>query len=131
MVSTGAAGAIAIGTYACIAGEDEARIKQLPDLSGMKDEVVIQKVHRISYDHAVRGAGVKIVEVETIVDLLEQELAVFVRDLGERRLHTSVGGANNRTPTHGDHVEQPAGVVEERQYSVVGCQLVDDQVDSL
>lgn len=69
MVSTGAAGAIAIGTYACIAGKDPARIKQLPDLTGLKDEVVIQKVHRISYDHAVRGAGVKIVEVETIEQL--------------------------------------------------------------
>ena len=65
MVSTGAAGSIAIGTYACIAGNDPARIKRLPDLTGMKDEVIIQKVHRISYDHAVRGAGTKIVEVET------------------------------------------------------------------
>ena len=65
MVSTGAAGAIAIGTYACIAGDDSARIKRLPDVSGMKNEVIIQKIHRISYDHAVRGAGVKIVEVET------------------------------------------------------------------
>lgn len=65
MVSTGAAGSIAIGTYACIAGEDPDRIKRLPDLTGMKDEVIIQRVHRISYDHAVRGAGTKIVEVET------------------------------------------------------------------
>ncbi len=69
MVSTGAAGAIAIGTYACIAGDDPAKIKRLPDLSGMKDEVVIQKIHRISYDHAVRGAGVKVVEVETLEQL--------------------------------------------------------------
>ena len=65
MVSTGAAGAIAIGTYACVAGDDPKKIRQLPNLQGMKDEVIIQKVHRISYDHAVRGAGVKIIEVET------------------------------------------------------------------
>ena len=63
MVSTGAAGAIALGTYACIAGENPENIKQLPNLEGMKNEVIIQRVHRISYDHAVRGAGVKIVEV--------------------------------------------------------------------
>ena len=69
MVSTGAAGAIAIGTYACIAGEDPEKIKRLPDLTGMKNEVIIQRVHRISYDHAVRGAGVKIVEVETVEQL--------------------------------------------------------------
>lgn len=66
MVSTGAAGAIAIGTYACIAGDDPAKIKRLPNLDGMKNEVIIQKVHRISYDHAVRGAGVKVVEVQTL-----------------------------------------------------------------
>ncbi len=35
----------------------------------MKDEVIIQRVHRISYDHAVRGAGAKIVEVESLDDL--------------------------------------------------------------
>ncbi len=69
MVSTGAAGAIAIGTYACIAGDDSVRIKRLPILDGMKDEVIIQRVHRISYDHAVRGAGAKIVEVESLDDL--------------------------------------------------------------
>ncbi len=69
MVTTGAAGAIAIGTYACIAGDDPDKIKRLPDLTDMKNEVIIQKVHRISYDHAVRGAGVKIVEVETVEQL--------------------------------------------------------------
>ncbi len=69
MVSTGAAGAIAIGTYACMAGDDPEKIKRLPELSGMPDEVIIQKVHRISYDHAVRGAGARIVEVETAAQL--------------------------------------------------------------
>lgn len=69
MVSTGAAGSIAIGTYACVAGDDPQKIKRVPDLTGMKDEVVIQKIHRISYDHAVRGSGVKLVEVETLEGL--------------------------------------------------------------
>ncbi len=69
MVSTGAAGAIAIGTYACVAADDPEKIKRLPDMDGMKNEVIIQKVHRISYDHAVRGSGAKIVEVETLDDL--------------------------------------------------------------
>ena len=64
MVSTGAAGAIAIGTYACVAGADPKSIKRLPDITGMKSEVIIQKVHRNGYDHAARSAGVKIVEVE-------------------------------------------------------------------
>ncbi|MBI3696793.1 MAG: selenocysteine synthase [Acidobacteria bacterium] len=65
MVTTGAAGAIALGAYACLTGSDVKKVRQLPDLEGMKSEVVIQKVHRNGYDHAVRTAGVKIVEVET------------------------------------------------------------------
>jgi L-seryl-tRNA(Ser) seleniumtransferase len=65
MVSSGAAGAIALGTYACLTGEDNAKVRQLPDLTGMKQQVVIQKRHRNGYDHAVRSAGVKIIDVET------------------------------------------------------------------
>ncbi|MCX6592526.1 MAG: selenocysteine synthase [Acidobacteria bacterium] len=70
LVTSGAAGAIALGTYACLAGTDERKIRQLPDLTGMKSEALIQKVHRNGYDHAVRSAGVKIVEVETREQLL-------------------------------------------------------------
>lgn len=65
MVTTGAAGAIALGTYACLTGSDVKKVRQLPNLEGMKTEAIIQKTHRNGYDHAVRSAGVKIVEVET------------------------------------------------------------------
>ena len=44
-------------------------MRQLPNLEGMKTEVIIQKIHRNGYDHAVRGAGVKIIEVETRAEL--------------------------------------------------------------
>jgi D-glucosaminate-6-phosphate ammonia-lyase len=65
LVTSGTAGAIALGTYACLTGDDTAKVRRLPDLTGMKTEVIIQKPHRNGYDHAVRSAGVKIVEVET------------------------------------------------------------------
>ena len=65
LVTTGAAGAICLGTCAVLAGTDTRKIRQLPDLTGMKSEVVIQKVHRNGYDHAVRNTGVRIVEVES------------------------------------------------------------------
>ena len=71
MVTTGAAGAICLGTCASLTGEDNAKIRRLPDLTGMKTQVVIQKRHRNGYDHAVRNAGVRIVEVET-AEQLEQ-----------------------------------------------------------
>lgn len=69
MVTTGAAGAICLGTCACLTGDDVAKVRQLPDLTGMKSEVIIQKLHRNGYDHAVRASGVRIVEVETVEQL--------------------------------------------------------------
>ena len=75
LVTTGAAGAISLGTCAVLSGTDTQKIRRLPDLTGMKTEVVIQKVHRNGYDHAVRNTGVRIVEVES-----EQELVAAIRD---------------------------------------------------
>jgi L-seryl-tRNA(Ser) seleniumtransferase len=69
MVTTGAAGAICLGTCACLTGDDVAKVRRLPDLTGMKTEVVILKPHRNGYDHAVRTTGVRIVEVETLEQL--------------------------------------------------------------
>ena len=70
MVTTGAAGAIQLGTCAALTGPDVAKVRRLPDLTGMKTEVIIQKVHRNGYDHAVRATGVRIVEVESRDQLL-------------------------------------------------------------
>ena len=64
LVTTGAAGAITLGTCAALTGDDVAKVRRLPDLTGMRTEVIIQKPHRNPYDHAVRNAGVRIVEVE-------------------------------------------------------------------
>jgi len=41
------------------------KIASLPNLDGMKSEVIIQRSHRFGYDHAVRTCGVRMVEVET------------------------------------------------------------------
>jgi len=70
MVTTGAAGGITLGTCASLTGSDNENVRRLPDLTGMKTEVVIQKVHRNGYDHAVRNTGVKIIDVESKEQLL-------------------------------------------------------------
>jgi len=69
LVTAGAASALTLATAACVAGKDPAKIRLLPDTTGMKNEVVIQKAHRFGYDHAVRNVGVRLVEVETREDL--------------------------------------------------------------
>jgi uncharacterized pyridoxal phosphate-dependent enzyme len=69
MVTSGAAGAISCGTAACITGKNAAAIQNLPDTTGLKDKVIIQKAHRIGYDHAVRATGAKLIEIETMDEL--------------------------------------------------------------
>jgi seryl-tRNA(Sec) selenium transferase len=41
----------------------------LPDLTGMKSEVIIQKSHRNPFDHQLRSTGIKLVEIETAEQL--------------------------------------------------------------
>ncbi len=69
VVTSGAAGALTIGTAACVAGDKPEFITRLPDTAGMKNEVIVQKSHRYGYDHAVRNCGIKLIEVETAEDL--------------------------------------------------------------
>jgi L-seryl-tRNA(Ser) seleniumtransferase len=69
MVTAGAASALTLGTAACVAGTNRDFIRRLPDTTGMKTEVIIQKSHRYGYDHAVRNCGIRFVEVETRAEL--------------------------------------------------------------
>ncbi|MBI3960597.1 MAG: aminotransferase class V-fold PLP-dependent enzyme [Chloroflexi bacterium] len=62
-ISSGAAAGIVIAIAACITGKSMAAIHQLPDLTGLKNEVIVHKSHRNGYDHAVRQVGVKLVEI--------------------------------------------------------------------
>jgi uncharacterized pyridoxal phosphate-dependent enzyme len=65
LVTSGAAAAIQSGLAGILTGDNEALIKQLPDLAGMKSEVIIQKSHRNPFDHQLRGTGIKLIEIET------------------------------------------------------------------
>jgi len=65
IVTAGCAAALTHATCACIAGCDPEKMQRLPNLAGLKDEVVVPRYSRNEYDHAVRMLGVKMVEVET------------------------------------------------------------------
>jgi L-seryl-tRNA(Ser) seleniumtransferase len=65
IVTSGAAAAIQSGLAGILTGDSEALIRQLPDLTGMKSEVIIQKSHRNPFDHQLRATGIKLVEIET------------------------------------------------------------------
>lgn len=69
MVSAGCASALSLATAACVAGSDRNKIRQIPDTHNLKNEVIVQASHRNGYDHAIRNAGVQLIEVETAQEL--------------------------------------------------------------
>ena len=60
-VSSGAAGGLVLQAVACIAGTDEAKMKRLPDSTGMNNEIVIQTCQRFGYDQSYLVGGGRIV----------------------------------------------------------------------
>src|SRR5215469_9486070 len=69
VVTSGASAALTLGTAACVAAANNIRANQIPeDVTGLKNEVIVQKAHRYEYDHAMVLCGVRIVEVVTLDD---------------------------------------------------------------
>src|SRR5271169_1878829 len=60
MITSGAAGAMAVSTAGCMAGTDDKLIWQLPDTTGLKNEVVMSG-GRSAFDSAIRLTGAKLV----------------------------------------------------------------------
>jgi len=87
IVTSGAAGAMAAATAACIAGNDDKNIWQLPDTTGLKHEVIMVG-GRSAFDSAIRLVGGKLVLVyspEEIANAINQNTAmVYTTDLGDK-----------------------------------------------
>ena len=79
-ITTGSAGGLLLAAAACLTGTDRAKMQQLPDTTGMKSEVVVQKLHRISFDHAVRTAGATLVEVGDESGCSPEQLEAAITD---------------------------------------------------
>lgn len=63
LVTAGAAASLTLGTAAILTGYDLSRMEQLPHCDGFPNEIVIAREQRSGYDHAVRAAGARLVEV--------------------------------------------------------------------
>ena len=67
LVTAGAASALTLGTAACMTVGNRQAVSLLPlEVSGLKNEVIIQKAHRYGYDHAIKNCGIRFVEVESL-----------------------------------------------------------------
>ena len=86
IVTSGAAGAMAVATAACIAGTDPKNVWQLPDTTGLKHEVIMLG-GRSAFDSAIRLAGGKLVVVERLegvpAAINDKTAMVYTTDDGE------------------------------------------------
>src|SRR5437870_10214488 len=87
MVTSGAAGAMAAATAACMAGTDDKHIWQLPDTTGLKHEVIMMG-GRSAFDNAIRLTGAKLVlafSPEELANAINKNTAmIYTTDLGEK-----------------------------------------------
>lgn len=87
IVTSGAAGAMAASTAACIAGSNDKYIWQLPDTTGLKHEVIMVG-GRSAFDSAIRLVGAKLVLVyspEELANAINENTAmIYTTDLGEK-----------------------------------------------
>src|SRR5437762_2249113 len=87
MVTSGAAGAMAAATAACMAGADDKHVWQLPDTTGLKHEVIMMG-GRSAFDNAIRLTGAKLVlafSPEELANAINKNTAmIYTTDLGEK-----------------------------------------------
>jgi D-glucosaminate-6-phosphate ammonia-lyase len=120
IVTCGSAAAVALGTAACVAGNDPVKMLRLPFTEGMVNRVIIPRRHRFAYDQAVRMVGCHIIEIDRREDLdraLEEPVAMVVllgkqEHLGPLRLEELAGimkprGIPIMVDAASEHLERP------------------------
>ncbi|HVY75303.1 MAG TPA: aminotransferase class V-fold PLP-dependent enzyme [Puia sp.] len=89
VVTTGATGALIIGTLGVITGGNPDKLWQIPDMKGLKNEVIIPDYSWTAYESAVRGIGVKMVTVknkEELISALGPQTAMVLVLAGQRSM---------------------------------------------
>lgn len=86
MITSGAAGALAVATAGCMAGTDDHYIWQLPDTTGLKNEVIMAG-GRSAFDSAIRLTGAKLVlaySPEEIANAInDKTVLIYTTHLGD------------------------------------------------
>ena len=101
MVTSGAAGAMASATAACMAGSDSKYIWQLPDTTGLKHEVIMMG-GRSAFDNAIRLTGAKLVLADTPEDLAaainDNTAMIYTTHLGDNLDKENAIAKKSRVP---------------------------------
>jgi len=78
MVTSGCFAALVLGIASFLTGDDREKIGRLPDTSGMKNEILLQKRQRYHYDRCITVPGGKMVEVGDENGTTAEQLAAAI-----------------------------------------------------
>jgi uncharacterized pyridoxal phosphate-dependent enzyme len=133
IVTSGAAAAMQSGLAGILTGDNEQFIRQIPDLTGMKSEVIIQKSHRNPFDHQLRTTGIKLVVIETRDELknaINEKTAMmhfsnFANSAGQIKVDEWVKiGKENKIPCMNDAAADTPPVSHLWDYANMGYDLI-------
>jgi len=117
---------MAAATAACIAGNDPAKIWQLPDTAGLKHEVAMVG-GRSAFDSAIRLAGAKLVLVyspEELQNALNENTAmVYTTDLGDQLAKEIAIAKNAKVPLLLDDAAGIPPIENIKLYAKMGADL--------
>src|SRR5215470_2700102 len=133
LVTSGAAAAMQSGLAGILTGDNRKFIEQIPDLTGMKSEVIIQKSHRNPFDHQLRNTGAKLVVVETVDDVRKainphtamMHFSNFANDQGQIKVEEWLKLAHEHNiPAFIDAAADTPPVSRLWDYAVMGYDLI-------
>lgn len=79
-VCNGATAGLFVTTLACMTGTDARAIERLPSLDGLKNEVIIHRMHRIPLDPAITLTGAKLIEIGNVIRTAPGELEAAINE---------------------------------------------------
>jgi len=91
MVTSGCFAALVLGIASFLTGDDREKIGRLPDTSGMKNEILLQKRQRYHYDRCITVPGGKMVEVGDANGTTAEQLAAAIGPNTAGILHYAKG----------------------------------------
>jgi uncharacterized pyridoxal phosphate-dependent enzyme len=126
MITSGAAGAMAVGTAACIAGTDPDRVWQLPNTDGLKNEIVMVGGRSV-FDSAIRLAGGKLVLVdsaEQIPNAITSNTAMVYTNSPPEQLAKEIAASKaHQIPIFMDAADGIPPVNKLQLFAKMGCDL--------
>ncbi|MEZ4678671.1 MAG: PLP-dependent transferase [Caldilineaceae bacterium] len=133
-ITSGAQANLVLAIAACITGLDPEKMDRMPHASGMPNQVIMDKVHRTHYDHAVEVAGGHIVEVGSHAPCTPTELEAAINDQTVAILNLPRGGISladtvavarkHNLPVVVDGAGQPDRPANLRAFIAEGADLV-------